>query len=97
MPTQLSCGVVVRRMRGELLLCHATGRNYWDVPKGLRDAGETSGLEKIPPAPALAILDFRFWIFDCRMKAGSDESSFIHQFLSSLCSVFPQSEIQDLS
>jgi putative (di)nucleoside polyphosphate hydrolase len=39
-----SCGVIVRRVRGELLLCHATGRNYWDIPKGLRDAGET-GIE----------------------------------------------------
>lgn len=42
MPKQLSCGVIVRRTSGELLLCHATGRNYWDIPKGLRDAGESS-------------------------------------------------------
>ncbi|MGH6611524.1 MAG: NUDIX domain-containing protein [Burkholderiaceae bacterium] len=42
MPKLLSCGVIVRRMTGELLLCHATGRSYWDIPKGLRDAGETS-------------------------------------------------------
>lgn len=32
----------MRRVRGELLLCHATGRNYWDIPKGVRDAGEES-------------------------------------------------------
>ena len=32
----------MRREYGELLLCHATGRNYWDIPKGLRDAGESS-------------------------------------------------------
>ena len=42
MPKLLSCGVIVRRMAGELLLCHATGRNYWDIPKGVRDEGETS-------------------------------------------------------
>ena len=42
MPRLISCGVIVRRMPGELLLCHATGRNYWDIPKGLRDDGETS-------------------------------------------------------
>ncbi len=38
----VSCGVIVRRVPGELLLCHATGRNYWDIPKGVRDDGETS-------------------------------------------------------
>lgn len=42
MPRQTSCGVIVRRAAGELLLCHATGRNYWDIPKGVRDDGETS-------------------------------------------------------
>lgn len=42
MPRSLSCGVIVRRAPGELLLCHATGRNYWDIPKGIRDEGETS-------------------------------------------------------
>ena len=42
MPKVISCGVIVRRMPGELLLCHATGRNYWDIPKGVRDDGETS-------------------------------------------------------
>ena len=42
MPKLLSCGVIVRRTPAELLLCHATGRNYWDIPKGVRDDGETS-------------------------------------------------------
>ena len=42
MPRLLSCGVIVRREPGELLLCHATGRNYWDIPKGVRDNGETA-------------------------------------------------------
>jgi putative (di)nucleoside polyphosphate hydrolase len=42
MPREVSCGVIVRRRSGELLLAHATGRNYWDIPKGVRDPGETS-------------------------------------------------------
>lgn len=42
MPKAVSCGVIVRRAAGELLLGHATGNNYWDIPKGVRDAGETS-------------------------------------------------------
>lgn len=42
MPKSVSCGVIVRRAPGELLLCHATGRDYWDIPKGLREDGETS-------------------------------------------------------
>lgn len=37
----LSCGVIVRRQPGELLLGRATGRDYWDIPKGVLDAGET--------------------------------------------------------
>lgn len=43
MPRALSCGVIVRRTAGELLLGHATGRALWDIPKGLRDPGESSG------------------------------------------------------
>lgn len=42
MAKTLSCGVIVRRALDELLLCHATGRNYWDIPKGVRDPGETA-------------------------------------------------------
>jgi 8-oxo-dGTP pyrophosphatase MutT (NUDIX family) len=41
MARALSCGVIVRRRGGELLLCHATGRDYWDLPKGVLDPGET--------------------------------------------------------
>ena len=41
MARALSCGVIVRRHSGELLLCHATGRDYWDLPKGVLDPGET--------------------------------------------------------
>jgi putative (di)nucleoside polyphosphate hydrolase len=42
MARAVSCGVIVRRRPGELLLCHATGRGYWDIPKGVRDPGESS-------------------------------------------------------
>jgi 8-oxo-dGTP pyrophosphatase MutT (NUDIX family) len=38
----VSCGVIVRRRAGELLLCHATGRGYWDIPKGLREPDESN-------------------------------------------------------
>ena len=41
MARALSCGVIVRRRSGELLLCHATGRSYWDLPKGVLDGGES--------------------------------------------------------
>jgi 8-oxo-dGTP pyrophosphatase MutT (NUDIX family) len=41
MARALSCGVIVRRRGGELMLCHATGRDYWDLPKGVLDPGET--------------------------------------------------------
>ena len=42
MARQVSCGVIVRRRSGELLLCHATGRGYWDIPKGVREPSESS-------------------------------------------------------
>lgn len=42
MAKSVSCGVIVRRVADELLLCHATGSNYWDIPKGMRDPGESS-------------------------------------------------------
>lgn len=37
----LSCGILVLSHDGELLLGHATGTGYWDIPKGLRDPGES--------------------------------------------------------
>ncbi|MGA2551079.1 MAG: NUDIX hydrolase [Burkholderiaceae bacterium] len=38
----LSCGVIVARAPGELLLCHATSRRYWDLPKGLKEPNESA-------------------------------------------------------
>ena len=40
-PQRLSCGVVILSPERELLLCHVTGQNHWDLPKGGIDAGET--------------------------------------------------------
>ena len=33
-PKRLSCGVVILNRERELLLCHVTGQNHWDLPKG---------------------------------------------------------------
>ena len=40
-PQRLSCGVIILNPDRELLLCHVTGQNHWDLPKGGIDAGET--------------------------------------------------------
>jgi 8-oxo-dGTP pyrophosphatase MutT (NUDIX family) len=39
-----SCGILALNTAGEVLLCHATGSRYWDIPKGER-AGDDSGPE----------------------------------------------------
>ena len=41
-PTAVSCGTLVRNASGQLLLCHVTNTAKWDIPKGMRDEGETS-------------------------------------------------------
>lgn len=38
---RLSCGIVILTEARELLLCHVTGQNHWDLPKGGIDAGES--------------------------------------------------------
>jgi len=40
-PKRLSCGVVILNPDRELLLCHVTGQNHWDLPKGGIEPGET--------------------------------------------------------
>ena len=40
-PKRLSCGVVILNPDRELLLCHVTGQNHWDLPKGGIELGET--------------------------------------------------------
>jgi 8-oxo-dGTP pyrophosphatase MutT (NUDIX family) len=39
-PKRLSCGVVIVNAAHELLLCHVTGQNHWDLPKGGINPGE---------------------------------------------------------
>jgi putative (di)nucleoside polyphosphate hydrolase len=41
-PVAVSCGTLVINALGQLLLCHVTNTPKWDIPKGMRDAGETS-------------------------------------------------------
>jgi len=40
-PAATSCGTLIINKRGELLLCHVTGTDKWDIPKGMQDPGET--------------------------------------------------------
>ncbi|KRB78296.1 NUDIX domain-containing protein [Noviherbaspirillum sp. Root189] len=42
MKTAISCGTLIINARDEILLCHVTGKNHWDIPKGLLDAGEST-------------------------------------------------------
>jgi 8-oxo-dGTP pyrophosphatase MutT (NUDIX family) len=56
-PRRLSCGILVLNGQQELLLCHVTGQDHWDLPKGgahegesplqaaLRETREETGLE----------------------------------------------------
>jgi 8-oxo-dGTP pyrophosphatase MutT (NUDIX family) len=38
---RLSCGIVIFSDRPELLLCHVTGQDHWDLPKGGARHGES--------------------------------------------------------
>ena len=38
--TRLSCGVILVNEHDRLLLLHATGSRWWDLPKGLAEPGE---------------------------------------------------------
>lgn len=37
-----SCGTLIFHQRGQILLCHVTGTNHWDIPKGMREPGESN-------------------------------------------------------
>ena len=41
MNKKLSCGILFFNKKNELLLCHVTGNNFWDLPKGKIEKGET--------------------------------------------------------
>jgi 8-oxo-dGTP pyrophosphatase MutT (NUDIX family) len=38
---RLSCGILILTERQELLLCHVTGQDHWDLPKGGAHEGES--------------------------------------------------------
>lgn len=38
---RLSCGILILNPQRELLLCHVTGQDHWDLPKGGQNEGET--------------------------------------------------------
>jgi putative (di)nucleoside polyphosphate hydrolase len=40
-PRRLSCGILILNGQQELLLCHVTGQDHWDLPKGGAHEGET--------------------------------------------------------
>ncbi len=54
---RLSCGILILNAQRELLLCHVTGQDHWDLPKGgmhddesplqaaLRETREETGLQ----------------------------------------------------
>jgi len=68
---RLCCGVVIVNDQAELLLCHVTGQDHWDLPKGgmnlgetpqqaaLRETREETGLE-LAPAQLLDLGRFPF-------------------------------------
>lgn len=37
-----SCGILLFNKRGQLLLCHVTGTNHWDIPKGMQEDDEST-------------------------------------------------------
>jgi 8-oxo-dGTP pyrophosphatase MutT (NUDIX family) len=40
-PRRLSCGILILNAQQELLLCHVTGQDHWDLPKGGAHEGES--------------------------------------------------------
>ncbi len=37
-----SCGILIINKKNEVLLCHVTNTNHWDIPKGMQDTGEST-------------------------------------------------------
>lgn len=38
----ISCGTLILNGNGQILLCHVTGTSHWDIPKGMREPGEST-------------------------------------------------------
>jgi len=38
----VSCGTMVLSSWGDILLCHVTGHDLWDLPKGMQEPGEAA-------------------------------------------------------
>jgi len=36
----VTCGILIFNEKKELLVCHVTGQEHWDIPKGQSDVGE---------------------------------------------------------
>jgi 8-oxo-dGTP pyrophosphatase MutT (NUDIX family) len=71
-PRRLSCGILILSEPHELLLCHVTGQDHWDLPKGgihvdesprqaaLRETREETGLDlSAHPLRELGRFDYR--------------------------------------
>ncbi|MND12033.1 Diadenosine hexaphosphate hydrolase [compost metagenome] len=39
---KLSCGILIVDANKNILMLHATGQNFWDLPKGTQDEGEST-------------------------------------------------------
>jgi putative (di)nucleoside polyphosphate hydrolase len=37
-----SCGTLIINSHGKILLCHVTGTNHWDIPKGMKEPEESA-------------------------------------------------------
>lgn len=37
-----SCGTIITNDKGQILLCHVTGTDHWDIPKGMQDRSEST-------------------------------------------------------
>ena len=42
MSIPISCGTLIVNKRRQLLLCHVTNTQKWDIPKGMQDPGESA-------------------------------------------------------
>ena len=62
--TPISCGTLVINPRGELLLCHVTNTDHWDIPKGMMDEGETPLAAAIREMQEEAGLTFEVGLFE---------------------------------